>query len=49
MSALEETCREIADKGGTAIFVRTDISDEKQVIDLIAADDRPFSARSMSW
>jgi len=36
VSALEETCREIADKGGTAIFVRTDISDEKQVINLVA-------------
>jgi NAD(P)-dependent dehydrogenase (short-subunit alcohol dehydrogenase family) len=35
VSALEETCKQIGNNGGTAAFVPTDISDEKQVIELI--------------
>lgn len=42
VSALEETCREIADKGGTAAYVQSDVSDEKQVERLVAETVRQF-------
>ncbi len=42
ISALELTCKEITDNGGKAVYVQTDVSDEKQVQRLVAETIRQF-------
>lgn len=42
VSALEETCKLIKDQGGIAAFVQTDVSNEKQVQNLVAETIKKF-------
>ena len=42
VSALEETCKLIQSQGGKAVYVQTDVSDEKQVQNLVAETIKQF-------
>jgi len=42
VSALQETCKSIQGQGGTALYVQTDVSDEKQVQNLVAETIKQF-------